>query len=121
MKKLLYYLQLFDGVWSIPIAFLGFFVAGSLSLQFFGDPLISTEYIQMMILAGLVLVFANFMVFLGAMFNFRGLQKFFYSKELKEKIINLSVWERVKLYLVVYFGLLSAFLIILWLIMSATA
>ncbi|NBP00936.1 MAG: hypothetical protein EBU90_12525 [Proteobacteria bacterium] len=121
IKKLLYKLQLFDGVWSIPLAFLGFFIAGSLSLEYFGDPLISVEYIQQVILSGLILVFANFVAFLGGFFNFRGLQKFFYSKELKEKIINLSVWERVKLYLIVYFGLLSAFLVILWLVMSATA
>jgi len=121
IKRLLYKLQLFDGVWSIPLAFLGFFIAGSLSLEYFGDPLISVEYIQQVILSGLILVFANFVAFLGGFFNFRGLQKFFYSKELKEKIINLSVWERVKLYLIVYFGLLSAFLVILWLVMSATA
>jgi hypothetical protein len=121
IKKLLYKLQLFDGVWSIPLAFLGFFIAGSLSLEYFGDPLISIEYLQQVILSGLILVFANFVAFLGGFFNFRGLQKFFYSKELKEKIINLSVWERVKLYLIVYFGLLSAFLVILWLVMSATA
>jgi len=121
IKKLLYKLQLFDGVWSIPLAFLGFFIAGSLSLEYFGDPLISVEYIQQVILSGLILVFANFVAFLGGFFNFRGLQKFFYSKELKEKIITLSVWERVKLYLIVYFGLLSAFLVILWLVMSATA
>ena len=121
IKKLLYKLQLFDGVWSIPLAFLGFFIAGSLSLEYFGDPLISVEYIQQVILSGLILVFANFVAFLGGFFNFRGLQKFFYSKELKEKIITLSIWERVKLYLIVYFGLLSAFLVILWLVMSATA
>lgn len=121
MKKLLYYLQLFDGIWSVPIAFLGFFIAGSLSLEYFGDPLISIEYIQQVILAGLILVFANFVTFLGGFFNFRGLQKFFYSKELKEKIITLSVWERIKLYLIVYFGLLLAFLVILWLVMSATS
>jgi hypothetical protein len=121
IKRLLYKLQLFDGIWSIPLAFLGFFLAGSLSLKYFGDPLISIEYLQQVILSGLILVFANFIVFLGINFNFRGLQRFFYSQELKEKIVSLSVWERIKLYLIVYFGLFSAFLVILWLVMSATA
>jgi hypothetical protein len=122
LKKLIYNLQLFDGLWSIPLAFTAFMVFGYLSATYFGDPLISIEYLQQVLLSGLILVFANFVAFLGGYFNFRGLQKYFYSKEIKVETKNkLTSWQRIKLYLWVYFGLLFSFLLILWLVMTATA
>ena len=122
MKNILRKLQLFDGVWSVPLAFIGFTYFGYLSSTYFGDPLISMEYLQQVLLAGLILVFANFVAFLGGYFNFRGLQRYFYSTEIKDHIkYELNVWQRIKLYLVVYFGLLFSFLLILWLVMTATA
>ena len=122
MKKLIKKLQMFDGIWSIPIAFFLFLLAGSYSAEYFGDGLISTEYIQQVLLAALVMIFANFVVFLGAFFNFRGLQNYFYSKDAKAELEYSSTpWQRIVLYLVVYFGLLLSFLLILWLIMTVTA
>ena len=122
MKKLIKKLQMFDGLWSIPIAFFVFLLAGSYSAEYFGDGLISTEYIQQVILAALVMIFANFVVFLGAFFNFRGLQNYFYSKDAKAELEYSSTpWQRIVLYLVVYFGLFLSFLLILWLIMTVTA
>lgn len=122
MKKIIKKLQMFDGIWSIPIAFFLFLLAGSYSAEYFGDGLISTEYIQQVILAALVMIFANFVVFLGAFFNFRGLQNYFYSKDAKAELEYSSTpWQRIVLYLVVYFGLLLSFLLILWLIMTVTA
>jgi hypothetical protein len=80
------------------------------------------EYLQQVLLTGLILVFANFVAFLGGYFNFRGLQKYFYSQEIKVETRNkLTAWQKIKLYLVVYFGLLFSFLLILWLVMTATA
>lgn len=122
MKKIIKKLQMFDGLWSIPIAFFVFLLAGSYSAEYFGDGLISTEYIQQVILAALVMIFANFVVFLGAFFNFRGLQNYFYSKDAKAELEYSSTpWQRIVLYLVVYFGLFLSFLLILWLIMTVTA
>jgi hypothetical protein len=122
MKKVLRKLQMWDGIWTIPLAFFAFLLAGSYSAEYFGDGLISTEYIQQVILAALVMVIGNFVVFLGAFFNFRGLQNYFYSKYAKEEIEYSSTpWQRITLYLVVYFGLFLLFLFILWLIMTATA
>jgi uncharacterized membrane protein len=86
MKKFLYYLQLFDGLWSVPIAFLVFFFGGYASFKYFGDAIISTEYLQQVLLAGLILIFANFMAFLGGFFNFRSLQGYFYSREVKDHV-----------------------------------
>jgi hypothetical protein len=122
MKKFLYYLQKYDGIWSIPLAFIGFFLAGQYSFEYFGDAIISTEYLQFVVLTSLIMVFANFVVFLGINFNFRSLQRYFYSTEIKEDIKrDLTTWQRVKLYLFVYFGFLSIFLFILYLLMTVTA
>jgi ABC-type Fe3+ transport system permease subunit len=76
---------------------------------------------QQVVMAALILVVANFVVFLGINFNFRNLQRDFYSKELKHSAKHaLSSWQKIKLYLFVYFGLLLSFLAILWLVMTAT-
>jgi hypothetical protein len=122
IKKIIRNIQLYDGVWSIPLAFIAFFFAGKYSYEYFGDAIISTEYLQYVILTGLIMVFANFVVFLGLNFNFRSLQRYFYSKEIKADIKkDLTTWQRVKLYLLVYFGFLSFFLLILHLLMTVTA
>jgi len=54
-KFIRYNLQLFDGLWSIPIAFAVFLIAGGLSAEYFGDALISTEYVQYIVLASLII------------------------------------------------------------------
>jgi hypothetical protein len=51
-------------------------------------------------MAALILVFANFVVFLGINFNFRQLQKDFYSKDLKYYAkTEITTWQKIKLYL----------------------
>jgi small-conductance mechanosensitive channel len=121
MKNILRKLQLFDGIWSIPVVFFLFLLAGSYSSEYFGDGLISIEYIQQVILAALILIVGNFVVFLGGYFNFRGLQNYFYSSRAKSDLDYTSTpWQRIVLYVCVYFGLFLCFLFILWLIMTAT-
>jgi ABC-type uncharacterized transport system permease subunit len=122
IKSIKYKLQLFDGLWSIPLAFVAFTAFGYISSVYFGDPLISIEYLQQVLMAALILVFANFVVFLGINFNFRQLQKDFYSKDLKYYAkTEITTWQKIKLYLLVYFGFLLSFLLILWLVMTVTA
>lgn len=122
IKAIKYKLQLFDGLWSIPLAFVAFTAFGYISSVYFGDPIISIEYLQQVLMAALILVFANFVVFLGINFNFRSLQKDFYSRDLKYySKMELNSWQKIKLYLLVYFGFLLSFLLILWLVMTVTA
>ena len=122
LKSIKYRLQLFDGLWSVPLAFVAFTYFGYLSAEYFGDPIISIQYLQQVLMAALILVFANFVVFLGINFNFRQLQKDFYSKDLKYFAnMELNSWQKIKLYLLVYFGFLLSFLLILWLVMTVTA
>jgi hypothetical protein len=121
-KSLRYNLELFDGLWSIPIAFALFIIAGTLSAEYFGDALISTEYVQYIVLASLIMVFANFITFLGIRFNFKALQREVYSKEIKYELnTSLTTWQKVVLYLLLYAFYFAAFLFILRMLMTATA
>jgi len=120
-KSIRYYVQLFDGLWSIPIAFALFIIAGTLSAEYFGDALISTEYVQYIVLALLIMVFANFVTFLGIRFNFRALQHAVYNREIKNEINNLSTCQKVVLYLVLYAFFFASFLFVLRMLMTATA
>ena len=121
-KLIRYNLQLFDGLWSIPIAFALFIIAGTLSAEYFGDALISTEYVQYIVLASLIMVFANFITFLGIRFNFKALQREVYSKEIKYELNTyLTTWQKVVLYLLLYAFYFAAFLFILRMLMMATA
>ena len=122
LKDIRYKLELFDGFWSIPLAFLVFAISGTVSVAYFGDALISTEYIQYIVLAAMVMVFANFVVFLGIRFNFRALQREIYNKEVKYEINTyLSTWQKVVLYLLLYAFYFAAYLYILHLLMTVTA
>lgn len=122
LKSLRYKLQLIDGLWSIPLAFLVFAISGTVSVAYFNDAIISTEYIQYIVLAALVMVFANFVVFLGIRFNFRALQREIYNKEVKYEINTyLTTWQKVLLYLCLYAFYFAAYLYILHMLMTVTA
>jgi len=122
LKSLRYKLQLMDGLWSIPLAFLVFALSGTVSVAYFNDAIISTEYIQYIVLAALVMVFANFVVFLGIRFNFRALQREIYNKEVKYEINTyLTTWQKVVLYLLLYAFYFAAYLYILHMLMTVTA
>jgi hypothetical protein len=122
LKSLRYKLQLIDGIWSIPLAFLVFAISGTVSVAYFNDAIISTEYIQYIVLAALVMVFANFVVFLGIRFNFRALQREIYNKEVKYEINTyLTTWQKVLLYLCLYAFYFAAYLYILHMLMTVTA
>jgi len=121
-KSLRYKLQLLDGFWSIPLAFLVFAISGTVSVAYFNDAIISTEYVQYIVLAALVMVFANFVVFLGIRFNFRALQREIYNKEVKYEINTyLTTWQKVVLYLLLYAFYFAAYLYILHMLMTVTA
>jgi len=122
LKSLRYKLELLDGLWSIPLAFLVFALSGTMSVAYFNDAIISTEYIQYIVLAALVMVFANFVVFLGIRFNFRALQREIYNKEVKYEINTyLTTWQKVVLYLLLYAFYFAAYLYILHMLMTVTA
>lgn len=119
-KKVIRYVQMFDGIWSIPLSFLVFFLAGRFGFEYFGDTLISTEYVQLVAMAAFILIIGNFVVYLGINFNFRKLQRYIYSEQVKFDLENtIHAWQKIKLYFIVYFSYLLLFLFILWLLMTA--
>lgn len=122
LKAALYKMQLFDGLWSIPLAFAVFIMAGGVSVHYFNDAIISTEYMQYVALAAVIMVIANFVIFLGIRFNFRELQRQVYSKEMKQDFRNsLTTWQKLLLYFGAYFFFFASFLIIVYMLMTATA
>jgi ABC-type Fe3+ transport system permease subunit len=122
LKKIIYKLKLYDGVWSIPLSFMAFLLAGQYSYEYFGDALLSTEYLQVVFLASLVMICANFVVFMGLNLNFRSLQRYFYSRQIKLDVENqLSAWQRIKLYILVYLFFFCVFLFLVWMLLTVTA
>lgn len=119
-KKVIRYLQIFDGIWSIPLAFLAFFLAGRLGYEYFGDALISTEYVQLVAMAIFILIIGNFVVYLGINFNFRKLQRYIYGEQIKFDLDVIDALTKIKLYFIVYFSYLVLFLVIFWLLMTVT-
>jgi len=121
-KSLLYHLKLYDGIWSVPLAFVLFIGAGAMSFHFFGDGLLSIEYVQYIVLAAMVMVFANLVTFLGIKMNFSALQKANYHKEIKYELNTyLTTWQKVVLYLLLYAFYFAAFLFCVRMLMTAGA
>lgn len=110
----------YDGFWSAPLAFLLFCLAGTLSFKYFGDRLISIEYVQQAVLSAVVMVFINFVVFLGMKLNFKGIQDYFFSKQSRVESHLITPWQKISLYVAIYFLLFAAFLFILHTVMTAT-
>jgi hypothetical protein len=113
IKQFWYYFRLWDGLWSFPLACLLFILSGVFGFMYFGDEIIATDRLQIFVLSMAELIGLNFIVFLGNYFNFRSLQKYFYSKEIKVDVSNnLTTWQRITLYLFSYFGLALLFIIL---------
>jgi hypothetical protein len=105
-KKVLSYLRRNDGLWSIPLSFF-ILIGGNLLLnRYFGEPIISLEYVQPLAMVALVMVCINALAYLGCNLNQRGLQKYFYSRKASFDMHRqgTSGISRVILYLVVYFA-----------------
>lgn len=93
MKKLLHFLQLRDGIWSVPLTIAAFWLIGIILQAVFGygtgsyDP----AFIQPLLLAATVVIFATNLANVGLWFNFRGIHRYLYGyKDENGKWINPS-------------------------------
>lgn len=126
MKKLKFYLQHIDGVWSVPLAFAAFWFAG-IFLQFIGGYGAGTYdigFIQPLFLAAAVVIGATNVAVMGLYFTFRGLYKYLYGEkkdfEDGKKIINYSKidwtkilpWQRYVIAFSVFFYFVFAVIIV---------
>ncbi|HUM50477.1 MAG TPA: hypothetical protein PK431_01635 [Chitinophagales bacterium] len=92
MKKLFYFIQLIDGVWSVPLGFFIFFFVGLLLSTAFGMAVgqYDLAFIQPLFLAGTVVVGATNMSTIGLYFTFRTIFKYLYGDFKNGSIHNQS-------------------------------
>jgi hypothetical protein len=121
MKKIKYWLQHMDGLWSVPLTFLAFWVLGLL-LQAIGGYGVGTydpAFIQPLFLAIAVVIGATNAAVWGINFTFRGIYRYFYGERKddgtrrnysKEDWIKLNPWKRYIVSFGVFFYYVSAIL-----------
>ena len=100
MRKLIYLLHKFDGIWSIPLAFLVFWLVGILMETLFGytTAVYDISFMQPLFLASGIVIGAVNVTILGMWFNFRGIHRFIWGyKNSDGMIINKSKdqWEKL--------------------------
>jgi hypothetical protein len=128
LKKLKFYLQHADGIWSVPMAFLLFWFAG-IALQHFGGFGVGTYdpgFIQPLFLAIAIVTGATNAAIFLVYFNFRGLYRYLYGEKRERRegngplLINyskidwlkLKVWQRYLVAFGVFFYYVSAVIIV---------
>lgn len=109
LKKAWYYLQLLDGIWSVPLGFFLFFLVGYGLTMLFGNGVgaYDPSFVQPLFLAIVIVIGALNAAVWGLYFNFRGLYRFFYGekkalkdergKELPKTLVNYSKINWTKL------------------------
>jgi hypothetical protein len=119
MKKFKVLLQLWDGIWSIPLAMFSFLFVGVALQYFFTDPndpqggpgFYDPSFLQAAFYGAAMLVFINFVAWMGIYFNFRGLFRYYKgTKNADGTVTNLSKedfkalkpWQRIVLLLFLY-------------------
>lgn len=130
LKKFKFFIQLYDAVWSLPLAFAAFVICGLLLQSHFSSPsdgqsasgFYDPIFMQVAFYAACIQVFINFIVWTGMKFNFRGLHKYFIgtrnqetgvvTNESKEDFLKITSWQRLSLFLFVYCFLSVEFLVV---------
>jgi hypothetical protein len=133
LKKVKFYLQHVDGIWSVPMAFLAFWFGGIL-LQYLGGFGVGTYdpgFIQPFFLAVAIVIGATNAAVGGLFFTFRGLYRYLYGEKKNEKDKNgnetekiirinyskidwlkLKAWQRFVLAFCVFFYYVSAVIVV---------
>jgi hypothetical protein len=114
------HLQLWDGIWSILVGALIFFVVGSLIQVVFTNPadpqgapgFYDPSFIQAAAYASFIQVCVNTAVLLGMYFNFRGVWRYLYGNkdreghsvenQSKSDFKTLKAWQKIVLSLSLY-------------------
>lgn len=100
MKKLKYFIQKWDGLWSVPLAFFIFYYAGVLLTTYFGYGTGSYDpgFLQPLFLAAVVVIGATNAGVLGLYFTVKGIHNYLYGQKGDNgKIINFSKvdWKKI--------------------------
>jgi len=91
-KRLKIFLQLYDGVWSVPLAFLSFWFLGvSLASLGMATGVYDISFIQPLLLAAAIVIGASNIAIGGLFFTFRGLYRFLYGQRNPDgEFVNFS-------------------------------
>lgn len=123
MKRIKFILSHIDGIWSVPLAFFIFWIAGLFISAIFGygtgtyDP----GFIQPLFLASAVVIGATNVTVWGLYFTFRGLYRYFYGqRDDSGNLINyskidwkfLSKWQRFVIAFAVFFCFFFAIILV---------
>jgi hypothetical protein len=123
IKKIKFWLHHIDGMWSVPLAFLVFWMTGLLLSGLFGygtgtyDP----GFIQPLFLATAIVAGATNAAIIGVYFTFRGIYKYLYGERKKDASwinyskkdwLKLAVWQRILIGFGVFFYYVSAVLVV---------
>ncbi|MCO5238885.1 MAG: hypothetical protein M9904_02410 [Chitinophagaceae bacterium] len=122
-RRLKIYLQLYDGVWSVPLAFLGFWFLGiMLSLMGTATGVYDISFIQPLLLAAAIVIGAANIALGGLYFTFRGFYRFLYGQVKPDtgEFLNFSKinwkkllpWQQFAISLSVFFFFFWAVIIV---------
>jgi hypothetical protein len=123
LKKLKFYLQHVDGIWSVPLVFVTFWIAG-IVLQWFGGYGVGTYdpgFIQPLFLSIGIVIGATNAAIGGLFFTFRGMYRYLYGQRdekgslrnySKENWLKLTAWQRFAIVFFVFFYYVSAVIIV---------
>ena len=123
MKKVKYYLQHIDGIWSVPLSFAIFYFAGIFLQAVFGYGAATYDpgFIQPLFLAAAVVIGATNIAVWGMFFTFRGLYRYLYGEKEEDGTIKnyskynwkaLTAWQRYIVAFGVFFYYVSAVIIV---------
>lgn len=115
LTRIINFLKIWDGVWSVPVAMLAFFGAGYAITAFFGPEsgAMYPVFVQRLFYASLCLVIMNFVVLFGMYMNWKNVFKYYLEENNDFK--ELDPKFKAKLCLIIYFGyalLFTMFLIL---------
>lgn len=110
LNKLTKFLQEFDFIWSIPAAFLGFYLFAYYGTALFGEgfAFYPPSFFHAGIYAGLIVVLFNSLTQMGIYINFPVIYKYY----LQEGFETLLTWQKALIFLIVYLFFFSSLLVV---------
>jgi hypothetical protein len=106
-KKIKYFLEKYDGIWSIPLSISIFYFSGYILSEVFGTQTGTYDpgFIQPLFLSATIVIGAVNVGVIGLYFTIRGFHNFIYGKKDKNSVTNqakvdwvkLTPWERFKI------------------------
>jgi hypothetical protein len=113
IKKVWRFIQIWDGLWSIPFSVFLFIAFGIAGAAWFGEGFgfYGPENFQAAIYVAALMVIFNMTTWFGFYFNFRSVF-FYYLKESSTDFKNFTSWQKIALLLFLYcfFMVLQVFL-----------